>query len=72
MNQMMHPGNGHQNLELENCEHLHNSKSKYELYDFCSFRKIFSENSSGGSFPRRSLSTLTKMALSATDEPIPV
>ncbi|KAF2900632.1 hypothetical protein ILUMI_05555 [Ignelater luminosus] len=36
------------------------------------FRKIFSENSSGGSFPRRSLSTLTKMALSATDEPIPV
>ncbi|KAK4878096.1 hypothetical protein RN001_010602 [Aquatica leii] len=36
------------------------------------FRKIFSEGSSGSSFPRRSLSTLTKMALSATDEPIPV
>ncbi|KAF5284118.1 hypothetical protein FQR65_LT00118 [Abscondita terminalis] len=36
------------------------------------FRKIFSEGNSGGSFPRRSLSTLTKMALSATDEPIPV
>ncbi|KAK5638223.1 hypothetical protein RI129_012518 [Pyrocoelia pectoralis] len=37
------------------------------------FRKLFSESSSSGSsFPRRSLSTLTKMALSATDEPIPV
>ncbi|KAF5301082.1 hypothetical protein FQA39_LY10901 [Lamprigera yunnana] len=36
------------------------------------FRKIFSEGDSGSSFPKRSLSTLTKMALSATDEPIPV
>ncbi|KAB0791734.1 hypothetical protein PPYR_03534 [Photinus pyralis] len=37
------------------------------------FRKLFSEGGGGGSsFPRRSLSTLTKMALSATDEPIPV
>lgn len=37
------------------------------------FRKLFSESSSSGSsFPRRSLSTLTKMALSATDEPIPI
>lgn len=37
------------------------------------FRKLFSEGGgSGSSFPRRSLSTLTKMALSATDEPIPV
>ncbi|KAG5893457.1 hypothetical protein JTB14_012174 [Gonioctena quinquepunctata] len=36
------------------------------------FRKIFSEGSSGGSFPKRSLSTLSKMALSSTNEPIPV
>ncbi|KYB26082.1 RILP-like protein homolog [Tribolium castaneum] len=36
------------------------------------FRKIFSESSSGSSFPRRSLSTLSKMALSATNEPVPV
>ncbi|XP_019877849.1 RILP-like protein homolog isoform X1 [Aethina tumida] len=37
------------------------------------FRKIFSENSPGGGFPRRSLSTLSKMALSSTsDPPVPV
>lgn len=36
------------------------------------FRKIFSESGSGSSFPRRSLSTLSKMALSATTDPIPV
>ncbi|XP_025837561.1 RILP-like protein homolog isoform X3 [Agrilus planipennis] len=36
------------------------------------FRKIFSETNPGGSFPRRSLSTLTKMALSSTSEPTPV
>jgi hypothetical protein len=36
------------------------------------FRKIFSEGGSGGGFPRRSLSTLSKMALSATNEPVPV
>ncbi|CAH0548611.1 unnamed protein product [Brassicogethes aeneus] len=37
------------------------------------FRKIFSENSPGSSFPRRSLSTLSKMALSSTtSEPIPI
>ncbi|XP_065171750.1 RILP-like protein homolog isoform X2 [Atheta coriaria] len=35
------------------------------------FRKIFSESSGGASFPRRSLSTLSKMALSATD-PVPI
>ncbi|KAJ8956374.1 hypothetical protein NQ318_015112 [Aromia moschata] len=36
------------------------------------FRKIFSEGSGGGGFPRRSLSTLSKMALSSTSEPVPV
>ncbi|XP_060533566.1 RILP-like protein homolog isoform X2 [Cylas formicarius] len=36
------------------------------------FRKIFSENNGGGSFPKRSLSTLSKMALSSTSEPVPV
>ncbi|KAJ8967013.1 hypothetical protein NQ314_003130 [Rhamnusium bicolor] len=36
------------------------------------FRKIFSESSGGGSFPKRSLSTLSKMALSSTSEPVPV
>ncbi|GLV36799.1 Rab interacting lysosomal protein like [Carabus blaptoides fortunei] len=37
------------------------------------FRKIFSEGgNSAGTFPRRSLSTLTKMALSATSEPVSV
>ncbi|CAG9767797.1 unnamed protein product [Ceutorhynchus assimilis] len=34
------------------------------------FRKIFTENSGGPSFPKRSLSTLSKMALSATSEPV--
>ncbi|XP_074026771.1 rab interacting lysosomal protein like isoform X2 [Leptinotarsa decemlineata] len=36
------------------------------------FRKIFSESSGGGGFPKRSLSTLSKMALSSTSEPVPV
>ncbi|CAG9815042.1 unnamed protein product [Phaedon cochleariae] len=36
------------------------------------FRKIFSESSDGGGFPKRSLSTLSKMALSSTSDPIPV
>jgi hypothetical protein len=44
---------------------------KTDLHGF-SFRKIFSEGGSGGGFPRRSLSTLSKMALSATNEPVPV
>ncbi|GJQ85388.1 hypothetical protein Trydic_g10162 [Trypoxylus dichotomus] len=36
------------------------------------FRRFFSESGTGGGFPRRSLSTLSKMALSATNDPIPV
>lgn len=34
------------------------------------FRKIFSESSGGSNFPKRSLSTLSKMALSATSDPV--
>lgn len=34
------------------------------------FRKIFSEGNNGSSFPKRSLSTLSKMALSSTNEQI--
>uniref|UniRef100_A0AAR5Q7E7 RH1 domain-containing protein n=1 Tax=Dendroctonus ponderosae TaxID=77166 RepID=A0AAR5Q7E7_DENPD len=34
------------------------------------FRKIFSESSGGSSFPKRSLSTLSKMALSSTSDPV--
>lgn len=34
------------------------------------FRKIFSESSGGASFPKRSLSTLSKMALSSTSDPV--
>ncbi|XP_028131090.1 RILP-like protein homolog isoform X1 [Diabrotica virgifera virgifera] len=36
------------------------------------FRKLFSENSNGSSFPKRSLSTLSKMALSSTSEPVSI
>ncbi|KAJ8916549.1 hypothetical protein NQ315_000191 [Exocentrus adspersus] len=36
------------------------------------FRKIFSESGDGSSFPRRSLSTLSRMALSSTSDPVPV
>ncbi|KAL3270956.1 hypothetical protein HHI36_021460 [Cryptolaemus montrouzieri] len=36
------------------------------------FRKLFAEGSSGGNFPRRSMSTLSKVSLSATNEPIPI
>lgn len=36
------------------------------------FRKLFSESGNGGSFPKRSLSTLSKMALSATSEPVSI
>jgi RILP-like protein 1 len=36
------------------------------LLSSLSFRKLFAENESGPSFPKRSLSTLTKMALSAS------
>lgn len=34
------------------------------------FRKIFSESSGGSNFPKRSLSTLSKIALSATSDPV--
>lgn len=34
------------------------------------FRKIFSESSGGSNFPKRSLSTLSKMALSSTSDPV--
>lgn len=44
----------------------------FDLTNF-SFRKIFSEGGpNAGNFPRRSLSTLTKMALSSTSEPVSV
>ncbi|VEN51266.1 unnamed protein product [Callosobruchus maculatus] len=36
------------------------------------FRKLFSETGGPGGFPKRSLSTLSKMALSSTSEPTPV
>ncbi|XP_072381356.1 RILP-like protein homolog isoform X2 [Diabrotica undecimpunctata] len=36
------------------------------------FRKLFSEGSNGSSFPKRSLSTLSKMALSSTSEPVSI
>ncbi|CAH1977779.1 unnamed protein product [Acanthoscelides obtectus] len=36
------------------------------------FRKLFSETGGPSSFPKRSLSTLSKMALSSTSEPTPV
>ncbi|XP_050310640.1 LOW QUALITY PROTEIN: RILP-like protein homolog [Anthonomus grandis grandis] len=34
------------------------------------FRKLFPESSGGGGFPKRSLSSLTKMALSSTSDPV--
>lgn len=36
------------------------------------FRKLFSEGNNGSSFPKRSLSTLSKMALSSTSEPVSI
>lgn len=68
LNRTMHPGKKVPKVESENCKLVHTMHVRcgwFDIHSFSSFRKLFSEPGTS-SFPRRSLSTLSKMALSAS------